>query len=306
MIKDNLTFKQWIKKILSARSLYYLDRIYRKVIKVAPVFSKIFNFYIPKYHEEKSDLKNNINEDQDSISVILSGYKRPHTLTEQIAAVKNQTHKPKEILFWQNKSDNFVNFDKKAVSQMKASISNYNFGVWARFAYALNCKSEYVCILDDDTIPGSRWLENCISSYKKKPGLYGTIGLIFKSASAYYGAQRLGWDGINNQEITQVDIVGHAWFFKREALSLYWRDLPDFEDVYVGEDMHFSHMLQKYSDMKTYVPPHPADSRDMWGSVKGETYGGDAVATAGFAVPIMDKYYKKIISRGFKIINENK
>lgn len=238
-----------------------------------------------------------------SISVILSGYKRPHAFVEQFNCVQNQTTKPNEILFWKNHFDN-INFDIDTVNNCKSIFSNHNFGVWARFSYALNCKSDYVCIFDDDTIPGERWLENCLESFKQKPGLYGTIGLIYASSDTYYGAQRVGWDGINNEEIKQVDIVGHAWFFSRDMLTLFWRELPSLDDIlYVGEDMHFSYMLQKYSDLKTYVPPHPVNNKSLWGSLKGIEYGGDSNATGNFAVPIMNDYFKKIISSGFKTIN---
>ncbi len=41
----------------------------------------------------------------------------------------------------------------------------------------------------------------------------------------------------------------------------------------VGEDIHFSHMIQKYTDFGTYVPPHPKDNQELWGSTKGEEYG---------------------------------
>jgi hypothetical protein len=36
------------------------------------------------------------------ITVILNGYKRPENLNEQLEALKNQTVKPDEILFWYN------------------------------------------------------------------------------------------------------------------------------------------------------------------------------------------------------------
>jgi hypothetical protein len=237
-----------------------------------------------------------------TVSVILSGYRRPHTFMEQYQSIQNQTIKPSEVLFWKNHF-NGVNFDDNLINSCKSSISNHNFGVWARFAYALNCKSKYICVIDDDTMPGNRWLENCINSFEEKPGLYGTIGLIYKSNETYYGAQRVGWDGINNEEIMEVDIVGHAWFFSREMLSIFWRELPETDVQFVGEDLHFSYMLQKYSDMKTYVPPHPINDTSLWGSLKGFQYGGDHNATGNFAVPMMDEYFKKIVASGFKVIN---
>jgi len=239
-----------------------------------------------------------------SISVILSGYRRPHTLLEQYSSIINQSLQVDEILFWQNRHMGEI-FDSNVLNQCKSVISNHNFGVWSRFAFALNCKSDYICILDDDTIPGNRFLENCLTSFEKKPGLYGTIGLIYPSSETYHNAERVGWKGLNNEEIEEVDIVGHAWFFSREMLSIFWRELPDAECIYVGEDMHFSFMLQKYSNMKTYVPPHPTSNTSLWGSLKGSEYGGDINATGNFAVPMMDDYYRKIVGQGFKILKEN-
>ena len=238
-----------------------------------------------------------------SVSVILNGYKRPHTLKEQFTAVKRQSVEVQDIYFLQNKCDD-ITFDPTIMSLCHSVVNNINLGVWSRFAFALNCKTKYICILDDDTIPGVNWIKNCIESNAKKPGLYGTIGLIYKSPEAYAGCQRYGWDGINNTEITKVDIVGHAWFFERELLSAFWRELPQFTDFFVGEDMHFSHMIQKYAPgYETYVPPHPIDNKTLWGSLKGFEYGGDHNATANFAIPLMEEYYSRCIQQGFKIIN---
>ena len=55
-----------------------------------------------------------------------------------------------------------------------------NYGVWARFAFALNSTSDYVCVFDDDTIPSEKWFENCINCIENENnGLYGTIGVTF-------------------------------------------------------------------------------------------------------------------------------
>ena len=50
------------------------------------------------------------------------------------------------------------------------------------FEIAKKAKNEFVCIIDDDTIPGSMWIENCFSEFNKKEGLYGTCGYIFNSS----------------------------------------------------------------------------------------------------------------------------
>lgn len=235
-----------------------------------------------------------------NVTILLNGYLRPEFLTHQVEAIKRQTIQPREIMLWQNSSEGF---DTTITNTFTTTISNKNFGVWARFAYALNAKTEYVCVLDDDTMPGSMWIENCLETMKTHEGLLGTIGLIFSSPFSYNPHIRRGWD-CPNEETTRVDIVGHAWFFKREWLSAFWRELPPEGFEYVGEDMHFSYTIQKYLGLNTYVPPHPVDNREMWGSVHGWHFG-NVRPTSGIpgAIATMNTYYQYLISKGFKIIN---
>lgn len=236
------------------------------------------------------------------ITAILNGYKRPQFLKEQIDAIKNQTVPASEIMLWQNNSEGF---DANITNTITTASSNKNLGVWARFAFALNAKTEYICIFDDDTIPGPMWFENCLNTMKTHEGLLGTIGLVYNNSNGYLPNVRYGWDNPNNKAV-QVDIVGHAWFFKREWLSTYWRELPPEGFDFVGEDMHFSYTLQKYLGLNTYVPPHPAAVPEMWGSLKGWEMGTEknGLSLAPANINKMNEYYKLLISKGFKIINE--
>lgn len=240
-----------------------------------------------------------------SVSVILNGYKRPEYLKQQVQALLEQTIVPSEILYWHNQTPEVPDYDISTISSLNHCISSHNWGVWARFAYALNARSDYVCIIDDDTIPGKLWLQNCIDTYVNHPGLLGTIGLKFyPDYSSYY--ERFGWDG-NNDQVVQVDIVGHCWFFARDLLSVFWRELPPPNwNLRIGEDMHFSAMLQKYTKYKTWVPPHPTDNKDLWGSIYGWDFGLDNRATISnewYHMIGALNYYK---SRGFKMISEQK
>jgi len=234
------------------------------------------------------------------ITAILNGYKRPQFLEEQINAINNQTIKPSEIMLWQNNSDGFsIDITKN----LTTAVSNKNLGVWARFAFALNAKTEYICIFDDDTIPGQMWFENCLNTMKSHEGLLGTIGLIYDTPTSYRPNTRYGWDN-PNEKVVRVDIVGHAWFFKREWLSAFWRELPPPNLTTVGEDMHFSFMLQKYLGLNTYVPPHPSHFKEMWGSIKGWEMGTEqnALSFNQNNLILMDTYHKDLISRGFKLV----
>jgi hypothetical protein len=147
------------------------------------------------------------------------------------------------------------------------SESNKNFGVWARFAYALNSEGEYICIFDDDTIPGSRWLENCLSTINSNPGLLGTRGIIFDSKLSYSMYREVGLHN-PNERTEQVDIVGHCWFFKKVWLEKFWSEFGNkFPDCMAGEDIHFSYALQKHLNLPTLVPKHPESQLEFWGSL---------------------------------------
>ena len=209
-----------------------------------------------------------------TVAVVLNGYRRTRWFEEQLVAIENQTHKPSEIFLWQNYHEE-GHLDPELASRVTHASCNSNLGVWSRFAFALNCQSDYICIFDDDTIPGSKWLENCVKTYESddRIGVLGTVGISF--GDKYYTWQkvkRIGWVE-PNEETTQVDMGGHAWFFHRNMLSHFWRERPKQFIPIVGEDMHLSHMVQKYGGKGTFCPPHPANDKEMWGSLKGAEYG---------------------------------
>lgn len=212
-----------------------------------------------------------------SITVVLNAFRRTEYLERQLDAVEAQTVKPKRILVWQNAGGEIP---LHLLSRAVFAQCNQNLGVWARFAYALNADTDYICVFDDDTIPGRRWFENCLQTMQTHQGLLGTRGLRFMSPGRYYPSQGVGWD-VPNEGVERVDIVGHAWFFKREWLGNFWRELPPMEASKIaGEDIHFSYTLQKYLGLHTYVPPHPLNDTELWGSLPeyGKRVGGNEVA----------------------------
>lgn len=244
-----------------------------------------------------------------NLTVVLNGYRRPHVLREQYEAIMAQSIKPAEVYFWRNHAP-MVEFDRSILDKCVSFVGNANLGVWARFAFALTAKTKYVCVFDDDTIPGNRWIENCIVTNKQHRGLHGTIGVVFDSNLGYAGPyHRIGWDG-PNETVGEADIVGHSWFFERELLTAFWRELPDPKFDRAGEDIHFSYMLQKYMNLGTYVPPHPKDDKSLWGSQpdKAFRYGVDAAAIsidpAGLAR--MNEYVMLCKNNGYKFLKDRK
>ena len=92
------------------------------------------------------------------ITTILTVYRRPHTLIEQLEAIQNQTYPPSSIIIWKNHYDNIVlpEIPEHLKKNVDIITSTRNFGVWARFALGLLANTNYVAVFDDDTIPGTK------------------------------------------------------------------------------------------------------------------------------------------------------
>lgn len=206
------------------------------------------------------------------VSVVLNLYKRPENLQLQLDALSKQTLMPKEILLYQDGTSETVKIPDNIKDKFDfIEISPENKGVWARFDFAKRvAKSHYVCVFDDDTIPGSRWLENCMTEMLKQEGLYGTIGIVMKNPQKYpegFGKNyfRVGWEG-NLAHTAEVDFVGHSWFFKKEWLKYLFEAPTQIQQCKLcGEDMSFSYELLKHG-IKTFVPPHPKNDLELFGS----------------------------------------
>jgi glycosyltransferase involved in cell wall biosynthesis len=248
--------------------------------------------------DQRNDLK-------PTISVILNVYKRSAYFEEQLRAIHRQTVKPIEILVWENGDETVPEYLRDGLTITR---SNKNFGVWARFAYALNAKGAFVCVFDDDTIPGPKWFENCLNTMKQTPGLLGARGVIFDNKNSYSINQDVGIYAPNEQ--TQiVDIVGHSWFFKYEWLSTFWKYGDQrFREELAGEDIHFSYALQKNLSIPTLVPKHPINDVELWGASPelSKLYGSDS-ASISISNSSLKKFedglqhYRKL---GFKTLSE--
>lgn len=215
------------------------------------------------------------------ISVILTAWMRPQYLEEQVERILNQSVPSHEIVLWYNRPPDRLGLmaRKQMVSfrndrYVKKIICDYNFGIIPRFTLASCLEGDYVCIFDDDTMPGKRWFENCLNYVDSEKVLCGTIGLRYLSRDEMKTEKpRMGWEGMNNA-LEFVDLVGHSWFFRRRWARYFWDEEPLSPNF--GEDIHFCAMLQRHG-IRVACPPHPENDPELWGSVKPER-GIDKVA----------------------------
>jgi len=241
-----------------------------------------------------------------SVAVLLTVYRRGEHFRRQVESVRLQSIQPSGIFVWQNGTYFDVADDLK--EQLIFASCNLNLGVWARLAYALNIQSDYICMLDDDTIPGRRWIENCLATMHTHEGLLGSRGLRFKSRKSYFHHEEFGWSSPNDV-VEQVDIVGHSWFFRREWLTAFWCEAPSRgSDKTVGEDIHFSYSLQRHLGLNTYVPAHPIGHEELWGS-QPETAASLGTSASGVsmqpgAAEKFQRVFLEYMKRDFRLCTE--
>jgi len=244
-----------------------------------------------------------------AISIILNVYKRTYTLEKQIDAIKNQSIQvpSTNIHVWYNKSN--VPQPMPQDKEIKIYKCNWNTRFWGRFTVPLLLDTEYIAIFDDDIIPQRHWLKNCLDTIEKKDtnGILGGSGVILKS-NKYLPHSKVGWNGIHSKNTIQVDLVGHAWFFRQKWCKYIWSERPyTWEN---GEDIMFSYLAQKYGNINTFVPPHPESNTDLWSNdfKMGRTIGNDKYASwrKQNHLDLRNKICEYCVNNGWKLINHNK
>jgi hypothetical protein len=240
------------------------------------------------------------------ISVILNVYKRPYSLEKQIEAILNQSIKinPEDIHVWYNTPEESIEQLLPSNDKIKTYRCNYNTKFFGRFTLPLLCKTPYIAMFDDDTIPGKDWFKNCLETIEQGDAIIGGSGVILHE-DRYNPNTKVGWNGIKTNQITEVDLVGHAWFYKQEHAKFMWLEEPPSWDN--GEDMFFSYVAQKHG-IRTVVPPHTED-KEGWCNVPGRdnNMGNDAAASwlhNKNHMSLRDNIARTLINNGWKTVKK--
>lgn len=240
------------------------------------------------------------------ISVILNVYKRSYLLEKQIESIKNQSVsiKSENIHIWYNRSDEPQQFPED--EKIKTYICNWNTKFFGRFTIPLFLNTEYIAVFDDDTIPQKNWIKNCLETINTPEynGILGGSGVILRNKS-YRPYYKVGWNGRHSNIAERVDLVGHAWFFRREWSKYLWYEKPYTFDN--GEDIMFSFLSQKYGNINTFVPPHPENDISLWSTSykEGVEFGSDDNASWKMRAhnTIRDEVCIHCINNGWKTVN---
>jgi O-antigen biosynthesis protein len=208
------------------------------------------------------------------VTVILTAYRRPELLCDQARSIRAQTEPAQEIWAWANEPGPSMLSALERAGLDRVVTSSQNAFVHARFALALTARTEFVALFDDDTLPGRRWLENCLTTFRQTPGILGSAGVRLRGAD-YRRRSIHGWHD-PSEEAVEVDLVGHAWFLRTGWLH-YLFSAPAVTGTN-GEDIELSARAWRLGGVLTYCPPHPPGNRSLWGSLHGQALGDDPVA----------------------------
>jgi hypothetical protein len=240
------------------------------------------------------------------ISVILNVYKRPYTLESQIESILNQSVeiKPENIHVWYNPVLGIEQPNPKD-TRIKTYRSSWNTKFFGRFTIPLMCRTKYIAMFDDDVIAGKDWFKNCIETVEQRDAILGGSGIQVHGKS-YRPNTVVGWNGLKSTVSTEVDLVGHAWFFKQEHSKYMWTEEPPSWDN--GEDMFFSYVAQKHG-IPTIVPPHDPNNVELWSNnpSKDNGWGYDKNAhslTHNNHISLRNQIVSTLINKGWKTVKQ--
>jgi FkbM family methyltransferase len=203
---------------------------------------------------------------KEGVTVLINGFNRPEYLKDQIESLNTQTVKPDKIivLFTKPKKD----FPIPYVDGVDFIVVENDQGLNTRFAVGLVAKTKFLCILDDDIVPGRRWIELCMDTLRTENAVICSYGVRYKELMSDIDGEKFGDQGIHSVQFESIDMAGHSWFMKKEWLKFFWMEEP--LDWTVSDDIHLSYTMKKYGKLKLLVSPYPENDSDVWGNIKPE------------------------------------
>ncbi len=250
------------------------------------------------------------------LTVVINGYARPEYLPLIWEAVQYQSRRPRETWIVQNhpgdKSGVPRAFFEEARRHNTIVIdSGLNHGCWFRFLLAaLQCRTRYLAVYDDDTLSGHLALETALEDLARKPGIYGARGITFKrepGGPKYWSYDVSGWP-VGSADSVQVDFVGHLWVMETYWLKHLFAHLPEallssaLPGRECGEDMYLSFVAQKLG-IPTYSTRHGSQCNPRWTSIQAYEMGmhPNAMNVSG-GLSHGDVYLQDYRARGWRLL----
>jgi glycosyltransferase involved in cell wall biosynthesis len=200
-----------------------------------------------------------------SLVVVLTVHLRPQSFIPQLELIHAQSVRPQQIWAVVNAQDDVTRDMVFRSGLDQVYFANPNSGFYSRFALSGLAQTDWVCLLDDDCLPGLEWFETCLELAKTTDGFLAPWG-------ARVAAKRLyGLSFERPTVLTQVDYIGHAYFMRPEWTSHLFREKL-FTGI-AGDDIELCARAQRLAGIRSFVTPYPPDCPARWGDTDDQRFG---------------------------------
>jgi hypothetical protein len=224
------------------------------------------------------------------VTVILySSGEQPQLLAQQLDAIRRQTMQPGELYVH---VDGSLNHDERSLMKLGTARTPMNVGRHFRLALAREAKTTYVAILEEDAIPGSRWLERAVlaltqadsDEHEVGPAVVACSGILQGSPSPA-DAHPVGPELPRGEETLVVDFGRQGWVFAREFARVAESLLR------VGASSDSLGILIAVAASQAGIPTVVLDygqDRENWGTIQPKSVGLDPQDTAAAFTAYLD------------------
>ncbi len=252
------------------------------------------------------------------LTVIINAYARPEYLPLIWESFQYQSRRPGETWIIQNnpegrsgRPENFL-LEVKRRNDTRVIDSGLNHGCWFRFfVAALYCRTKFVVICDDDTMPGRLALETAVQELERQPGVYGGRGIILDSVPggpSYWHHTLFGWP-VATATTTRVDFVQQLWILETAWLPELLKHLPnrlfatEKPGRECGEELYVSYIADKL-EIPSYVYGHGGPLNAKWSSIQGFEMGDhpNAMYVSG-GLQHADAHLSEYVRYGWNLLN---
>jgi len=185
-----------------------------------------------------------------SITAIIQSYRRQANIPIIINALRNQSCPPSRIIVWNDNDGSGKDLHNLGKDVEIINTNTNHNGNYGAFLFSYLADTKYISVIDDDYPPAKDWFKFCIENQKTHPGVYGRFGVILTDNS-YINRKVIYAKVGNNIAFRKVDMLGHSYFFPKEAVLPMFSLRPPFWHSNV--DLHFSFLARK-KGWSLYIP----------------------------------------------------
>ncbi len=216
-------------------------------------------------------------------TALITTWKRTAYLEEQLNAIAKQSVPPTAIILLQNESH--IEIDRALLDRFGAKLIRSDINsLYTRWVMGYLADTRYICVFDDDVIPGAKWIENCIRASDENNALVGPSGRIANpgNSPAWINVDPSYNNHLNiyvscAERDVFCDWVCNSYFFRTD-----WVKYIVSAQRYMGthetfDDIQLATTLLRFGRIRTVVAKQPSDDVAWHGNIK-RGYGSDELA----------------------------